>query len=61
MVIRKLREFLEYSKITKKEMKVTLSEVKNKPQETNTERKEAGIQTNDLEHKEEMNIQPEQT
>ena len=32
-------------------MKVTLSEIKNSPQETNREGKEAGIQTNDLEHK----------
>ena len=37
-------------------MKVTLSEIKNNPQETNREGKEAGIQTNDLEHKEEINI-----
>ena len=41
-------------------MKVTLSEIKNNPQETNREGKETGIQTNDLEHKEEINIQPEQ-
>ena len=36
-------------------MKVTLSEIKNNPQETNREGKEAKIQTNDLEHKEEIN------
>ena len=41
-------------------MKVTLSEINNNPQETNKEGKEAGIQTNELEHKEEINIQPEQ-
>ena len=41
-------------------MKVTLSEIKNNPQETNREGKEAGTQTNDLEHKEEINNQPEQ-
>ena len=41
-------------------MKVTLSEIENNPQETNREGKEAGTQTNDLEHKEEINNQPEQ-
>ena len=41
-------------------MKITLGEIKNNPQETNRKRKEAGIHTNDLEHKEEINIQPEQ-
>ena len=39
-------------------MMVTLSEIKNNPQETNREGKEVGIQTNNLEHKEEINIQP---
>ena len=37
-------------------MKITLGEIKNNPQETNRKRKEAGIHTNDLEHKEEINI-----
>ena len=41
-------------------MKVTLSEIKNNPQETNREGKEDRIQTNNLEHKEEISIQPEQ-
>ena len=41
-------------------MKATLSEIKKNPQETNSEGKEARIQINDLEHKEEINIQPEQ-
>ena len=39
-------------------MKFTLSEIKNNPEETNREGKKAGIQTNGLEHKEEINIQP---
>ena len=41
-------------------MKVTLSEIKNNPQETNREGKEVEIQVNDVEHKEKINIQPEQ-
>ena len=40
-------------------MKDTLSEIKN-PQWTNSKGKEARIQINDLEHTEEINIQPEQ-
>ena len=36
------------------------SEIKKSIQGTNSERKEAGIQINDLEQKEEINIQPEQ-
>ena len=41
-------------------MKVTLSDIKKNLQGTNHEGKETGIQINDLEHKEEINIQPEQ-
>ena len=41
-------------------MKVTLSEIKKNLQGTISERKEARIQINDLERKEEINIQPEQ-
>ena len=41
-------------------MKVTLSEIKKNLQGTNSEGKEARIQINDLEYKEEINIQPEQ-
>ena len=55
-----LKELIEYGNNIKEEMKVTLSELKKNPQETNRERKEAGIQTNNLEHREEINIQPEQ-
>ena len=60
LVIRTLRELLEYGKKIKEEMKVTLSEIKTNPQETNRGGKEAGFQTNHLEHKEGINIQPEQ-
>ena len=38
-------------------MKATIIEIKNNPEETNRGRKEAGIPTNDLEDKEEMNIE----
>ena len=41
-------------------MKVTLNEIKKNLQGTNSEGKEAGIQINDWEHKEGINIQPEQ-
>ena len=41
-------------------MKETLIEIKNNLQGTNSERKEAGIQINNLEHKEEINSQPVQ-
>ena len=40
-------------------MKVTLSEIKNNLQETNREGKGTGTQTNNLEHKEDINIQLE--
>ena len=60
LVIRMLKELIEYGTHIKKEVKVTLSEIKKNLQETNSEGKEAGIQTDDFEHKEEINIQPEQ-
>ena len=41
-------------------MKAKLNEIKKNPQGTNSEGKEAGIQMNNLEHKKEINIQPEQ-
>ena len=41
-------------------MKAIQSEVKKNPQGTNSEGKKARIQINDLEHKEKINIQPEQ-
>ena len=40
------------AKKVKEKIKVTQSEIKNNPQETNREEKEAGIQINNLEHKE---------
>ena len=41
-------------------MKVTLTEIKEDLQGTSSRGDEAGIQINDLEHKEEISIQPEQ-
>ena len=41
-------------------MKALLREIKKNPQETKSEGRENGIQINDLEHKEDINIQPEE-
>ena len=60
VVIRMLKELTEYSNNVKEKMKVILCEVKKNLQEANTEGKEARIQIKDLEHKDEINIQPEQ-
>ena len=43
-----------------KKMKAMLSEIKENIQGTNSEGKETGTQSNCLEQKEEINIQPEQ-
>ena len=43
---------MSMAKKIKEEMKITLSEIKIKLQESNKEGKGGGIQTNDLEHKE---------
>ena len=60
LVIRMLKELIEYGNNTGKEMRVTLNEIKKNPQGTNSEGKEARIQINNLKHKEEINIQLEQ-
>ena len=44
----------------KEEMKATQNEIKPNIQRTNSEGKESGTHMNDLEQKEEINIQPEQ-
>ena len=59
LVIRMLKELTEYSNSITEEMKVTLSDIKKDQQGTNSEGKEAETQINNLEHKEEMSIQPE--
>ena len=58
-MIRMLRELIEYSKSIKEEVRATLNEIKKNPQGTNSEGKKAGIQINDLEQKEEINIHPD--
>ena len=60
LVIRMLRELSDYGNNLQEEVKVILSEIKEKPQGINRKGKKAVIQTNDLEHKKETNIQPEQ-
>ena len=60
LVIRMLTELTEYGKSMWEEMKAILSEIKKNPQGTNSEGEEAGIQINNLEHEEEISIQPEQ-
>ena len=51
---------IELSCKIKEEMKATQSEIKQNIQGTNREEKEIRTQINDLEQKEEINIQPEQ-
>ena len=55
-----LRDLIEYSKHIREKMKTTLSDINKNPQGTNSEGKETTVQINDLEHKEEINNQPEQ-
>ena len=56
LVIRMLRDLLKYCKNIKEEMKFTLSEIKKNLWGTYSGGDEAGIQVNDLEHKEEISI-----
>ena len=51
---------VEYGHKTEEEVKAMESEIKKNIQGTNSEGKETGAQINDLEQKEEINIQPEQ-
>ena len=50
LVIRMPRDFIEYSKSIREEMKPTVTEIEKNSQETNDEGEEAGIQINNLEH-----------
>ena len=59
MVSRMLTEMAEYGHKIVENVKAMQSEIKKKIQGTNSEGKEAGTQINDLEQKEEINIQPE--
>ena len=60
LVVRMFKGLNEYGKSTREEMKAIQREIKKNPQETSSEGKNARIQINDLEHKEEINIPPEQ-
>ena len=55
-----LTEMIEYSCKIKEEAKAIQSEIKKNVQGTNSDGKEIGTQINDLEQKEEINMQPEQ-
>ena len=60
LVIRLLTEIIAYRHKIKEEVKAVQSEIKKNIQGTNSEGKETGTQINDLEQKEEINIQSEQ-
>ena len=55
-----LTEIIECGRNTKEEVKAMQSDIKKNVQRTKSEGKETGTQINDLEQKEEINIQPEQ-
>ena len=55
-----LTEMVEYDRKIEEKVKTMQSEIKKNIQGTNSEGKETGAQINDLEQKEEINIQPEQ-
>ena len=57
LVVKMLKELIEYNNKIKEEIKVTLSEMKKNPQETISGGEQARIQINDLEHKEPKNNQ----
>ena len=59
LVIRMLTEMLEYGWKIEEEVKAMKCEMKENVQETNSEGKETASQINDLDQKEEINIQPE--
>ena len=60
LVIRMLTEMTEYGCKIEDEVKAMQSEIKKNTQGTNTDGKEIRTQINDLEQKEEINIQPKQ-
>ena len=55
-----LTETAEYGRNIEEEVKAMQSEIKENVQGTNSVGKETGTQINDLDQKEEINIQPEQ-
>ena len=60
LVIKMLIFVIELGQKMKEHMKDTQSKIKQNIQETNIDRKETSSQINNLEQKEEINIQPEQ-
>ena len=60
LVIRMLTEMVDYGHKMEEKVKAMQSKIKENIKETNSEGKETGTQINDLEQKEEINIQPEQ-
>ena len=60
LVIRMLTEIVEYGRKIEEKVKAMQTEIKENIQGTNSEGKGTGTQINDLEQKEERNIQPKQ-
>ena len=60
LVIRMLTERIEHGHAIEEEVKSIQNEVKKNTHRTNSEGKETGTQINNLEQKEEINIQPGQ-
>ena len=60
LVIKMLTELIELGRKVKEQMKDTQSEIKQNIQGTNSDRKETRTQSNDLEQKEQINIELEQ-
>ena len=60
LVIKMLTELIELGRKMKEQMKHTQNEIKQNIQGTNSDRKESRTQLNNLEQKEEINIQPDQ-
>ena len=60
LVIKMLTELIELGQKMKEQMKDTQNEIKQNIQGTTSDRTETRTQSNDLEQKEEINIQPEQ-
>ena len=59
LVIKMLKDLIELGQKMKKQMKDTQNEIKQNVHGTNSDRKETKTQSNYLEQKEEINIQPE--
>ena len=60
LVIRMLKEMVEYARKLEEKVKAMKSEMKRNVQGTNSDGKETRTLINNLEQKEEINIQPEQ-